>query len=146
MNLMQLTFIVAVSMMVPASCCRPTWPGAISLLSGSSPQWLLAIAYGFAQAGVNGQRPGGMAAYAEEPTESGYFQVFLLPVPRHGNARSGSRQSDIFILPGDVGDTGHDLHQRDRSCGSTVMLAARGYRKNRFVYDWGVILPVVRSR
>jgi putrescine:ornithine antiporter len=54
--------------------------GAISLLS-----WLvtavgsMAIAYGFAQAGIYNQRPGGMAAYAEDAYgKSGYFQVFFL--------------------------------------------------------------------
>ena len=83
MNLMQLTFIVAVNMMgsgiimLPANMAQV---GAISLLS-----WLvtavgsMAIAYGFAQAGMYNQRAGGMAAYAEDAYgKSGYFQVFLL--------------------------------------------------------------------
>ncbi|HSD69479.1 MAG TPA: putrescine-ornithine antiporter [Woeseiaceae bacterium] len=83
MNLMQLTFIVAVNMMgsgiimLPANMAQV---GAISLLS-----WLvtavgsMAIAYGFAQAGVFNQRAGGMAAYAEDAYgKSGYFQVFFL--------------------------------------------------------------------
>src|SRR4029434_1483601 len=54
--------------------------GAISLLS-----WVvtavgsMAIAYGFAQAGLFNQRAGGMAAYAEDAYgKSGYFQVFFL--------------------------------------------------------------------
>jgi putrescine:ornithine antiporter len=54
--------------------------GAISLLS-----WLvtavgsMAIAYGFAQAGLFNQREGGMSAYAEDAHgRSGYFQVFYL--------------------------------------------------------------------
>ncbi len=54
--------------------------GAISLLS-----WIvtalgsLAIAYGFAQAGLFNQRPGGMSAYAEDAYgKSGYFLVFSL--------------------------------------------------------------------
>jgi putrescine:ornithine antiporter len=54
--------------------------GAISLLS-----WIvtalgsMAIAYGFAQAGLFNQRPGGMAAYAEDAHgKSGYFMTFLL--------------------------------------------------------------------
>jgi putrescine:ornithine antiporter len=54
--------------------------GAISLLS-----WIvtalgsMAIAYGFAQAGLFNQRPGGMAAYAEDAYgKSGYFVVFYL--------------------------------------------------------------------
>jgi putrescine:ornithine antiporter len=54
--------------------------GAISLLS-----WIvtalgsMAIAYGFAQAGLFNQRPGGMSAYAEDAYgKSGYFMVFFL--------------------------------------------------------------------
>jgi putrescine:ornithine antiporter len=83
MNLTQLTFIVAVNMMgsgiimLPANMAQV---GAISLLS-----WVvtavgsLAIAYGFAQAGLLNQRSGGMAAYAEDAYgRPGYFQVFLL--------------------------------------------------------------------
>ena len=83
MNLMQLTFIVAVNMMgsgiimLPANMAQV---GAISLLS-----WIvtalgsMAIAYGFAQAGIFNQRSGGMSAYAEEAYgKSGYFIVFLL--------------------------------------------------------------------
>ncbi|MGH0240929.1 putrescine-ornithine antiporter [Sinorhizobium meliloti] len=83
MNLVQLTFIVAVNMMgsgiimLPANMAQV---GAISLLS-----WLvtavgsMAIAYGFAQAGLFNQRPGGMSAYAEDAYgKPGYFLVFLL--------------------------------------------------------------------
>ena len=83
MNLIQLTFIVAVNMMgsgiimLPANMAQV---GAISLLS-----WLvtavgsMAIAYGFAQAGLFNQRPGGMSAYAEDAYgKPGYFLVFLL--------------------------------------------------------------------
>jgi len=83
MSLIQLTFIVAVNMMgsgiimLPANMAQV---GAISLLS-----WLvtavgsMAIAYGFAQAGIFNQRPGGMSAYAEDAYgKSGYFLVFLL--------------------------------------------------------------------
>ena len=83
MNLMQLTFIVAVNMMGSGIIMLPTnmaQVGAISLLS-----WIvtavgsMAIAYGFAQAGIFNQRSGGMAAYAEDAYgKSGYFQVFLL--------------------------------------------------------------------
>jgi putrescine:ornithine antiporter len=54
--------------------------GAISLLS-----WIvtalgsMAIAYGFAQAGLFNQRPGGMSAYAEDAYgKPGYFLVFFL--------------------------------------------------------------------
>ena len=83
MNLMQLTFIVAVNMMGSGIIMLPTnmaQVGAISLLS-----WIvtalgsMAIAYGFAQAGLFNQRPGGMAAYAEDAYgKEGYFQVFFL--------------------------------------------------------------------
>jgi putrescine:ornithine antiporter len=83
MNVVQLTFIVTVNMMgsgiimLPANMAKV---GAISLLS-----WLvtaigsLAIAYGFAEAGLLNQRTGGMAAYAEDAYgKDGYFQVFIL--------------------------------------------------------------------
>jgi putrescine:ornithine antiporter len=83
MNLIQLTFIVAVNMMGSGIIMLPTnmaQIGAISLLS-----WIvtavgsMAIAFGFAQAGIFNQRRGGMAAYAEEAYgKAGYFQVFLL--------------------------------------------------------------------
>jgi putrescine:ornithine antiporter len=83
MNLMQLTFIVAVNMMGSGIIMLPTnmaQVGAISLLS-----WIvtavgsMAIAYGFAQAGLFNQRPGGMSAYAEDAYgKPGYFMVFYL--------------------------------------------------------------------
>jgi putrescine:ornithine antiporter len=83
MSLTQLTFIVAVNMMGSGIIMLPTnmaQVGAISLLS-----WIvtavgsMAIAYGFAQAGLFNQRAGGMAAYAEDGYgKSGYFQVFFL--------------------------------------------------------------------
>jgi putrescine:ornithine antiporter len=83
MNLIQLTFIVAVNMMGSGIIMLPTnmaQVGAISLLS-----WIvtalgsMAIAYGFAQAGLFNQRPGGMSAYAEDAYgKSGYFLVFIL--------------------------------------------------------------------
>ena len=83
MSVTQLTFIVTINMMgsgiimLPANMAKV---GAISLLS-----WVvtalgsLAIAWGFAQAGVFNHRPGGMAAYAEDAYgRDGYFQVFFL--------------------------------------------------------------------
>src|SRR5512135_1139689 len=83
MTLIQLTFIVAVNMMGSGIIMLPTnmaQVGAISLLS-----WIvtalgsMAIAYGFAQAGVFNQRRGGMAAYAEDAFgKDGYFVTFLL--------------------------------------------------------------------
>ena len=83
MNLMQLTFIVAVNMMGSGIIMLPTnmaQVGAISLLS-----WIvtalgsMAIAYGFAQAGLFNQREGGMSAYAEDAYgKPGYFTVFYL--------------------------------------------------------------------
>ena len=82
-TLMQLTFIVAVNMMGSGIIMLPTnmaQVGAISLLS-----WIvtalgsMAIAYGFAQAGLFNERPGGMSAYAEDAYgKSGYFLVFFL--------------------------------------------------------------------
>jgi putrescine:ornithine antiporter len=83
MTLIQLTFIVAVNMMGSGIIMLPTnmaKVGAISLLS-----WVvtalgsMAIAYGFAQAGLFNQRPGGMAAYAEDAYgKDGYFVTFYL--------------------------------------------------------------------
>jgi putrescine:ornithine antiporter len=83
MSLVQLTFMVAVNMMGSGIIMLPTnmaKVGAISLLS-----WIvtalgsMAIAYGFAQAGLFNQRPGGMSAYAEDAYgKPGYFLVFFL--------------------------------------------------------------------
>ena len=83
MTLTQLTVIVAVNMMgsgiimLPANMAKV---GAISLLS-----WIvtalgsMAIAYGFAQAGLFNQKSGGMAAYAEEAHgKAGFFITFYL--------------------------------------------------------------------
>ncbi len=83
MSMMQLTVLVAVNMMgsgiimLPANMAKV---GAISLLS-----WVvtalgsMAIAYGFAQAGLLNQRTGGMAAYAEDAYgKGGYFLTFFL--------------------------------------------------------------------
>jgi putrescine:ornithine antiporter len=83
MNVVQLTFIVTVNMMgsgiimLPANMAQV---GAISLLS-----WIvtalgsLAIAWGFAQAGLFSKRSGGLAGYAEDAYgKDGYFQVFFL--------------------------------------------------------------------
>jgi putrescine:ornithine antiporter len=83
MTLVQLTVLVAVNMMgsgiimLPANMARV---GAISLLSwGVTAVGSMAIAYGFAQAGVLNQRAGGMSAYAEEGYgKSGFFMVFYL--------------------------------------------------------------------
>src|SRR3954469_14582775 len=83
MTMMQLTVVVAVNMMGSGIIMLPTnmaKVGAISLLS-----WIvtalgsMAIAYGFAQAGIFNQRSGGMAAYAEDAYgKDGYFLTFLL--------------------------------------------------------------------
>src|SRR6266850_5212389 len=83
MTVTQLTLVVAVNMMGSGIIMLPTnmaQVGAISLLS-----WIvtalgsMAIAYGFAQAGLFNQRPGGMSAYAEDAYgKSGYFLVFFL--------------------------------------------------------------------
>ena len=83
MNVVQLTFIVAVNMMGSGIIMLPSnmaQVGAISLLS-----WIvtalgsMAIAWGFAQAGLFNQREGGMSAYAEDAYgKPGYFIVFFL--------------------------------------------------------------------
>jgi putrescine:ornithine antiporter len=83
MNVVQLTFIVTVNMMGSGIIMLPTnmaKVGAISLLS-----WIvtalgsMAMAWGFAQAGIYNQRPGGLAAYAEDAYgKAGYFQTFFL--------------------------------------------------------------------
>ena len=83
MNVVQLTFIVTVNMMGSGIIMLPTNMakiGAISLLS-----WIvtalgsMAMAWGFAQAGIYNQRPGGLAAYAEDAYgKAGYFQTFFL--------------------------------------------------------------------
>jgi putrescine:ornithine antiporter len=83
MTVVQLTLIVAVNMMGSGIIMLPTnmaQVGAISLLS-----WIvtalgsMAIAYGFAQAGLFNQREGGMSAYAEDAYgKPGYFNVFYL--------------------------------------------------------------------
>src|SRR5688572_23581575 len=83
MSLIQLTFIVALNMMGSGIIMLPTnmaQVGATSLRS-----WIvtgigsMAIAYGFAQAGLFNQRAGGMSAYAEDAYgKSGFFLVFFL--------------------------------------------------------------------
>jgi putrescine:ornithine antiporter len=83
MTLMQLTVIVAVNMMgsgiimLPANMAKV---GAISLLSwGVTAVGSMAIAYGFAQAGLFNQRAGGMSAYAEDAHgKAGFFMTFYL--------------------------------------------------------------------
>ena len=83
MSLIQLTVLVAVNMMGSGIIMLPSnmaQVGAISLLSwGVTAIGSMAIAYGFAQAGVLNQRSGGMSAYAEEAYgKSGFFMVFYL--------------------------------------------------------------------
>jgi putrescine:ornithine antiporter len=83
MTLVQLTVIVAVNMMgsgiimLPANMAKV---GAISLLSWAvTAVGSMAIAFGFAQAGLFNQKPGGMAAYAEEAHgKAGFFMTFYL--------------------------------------------------------------------
>jgi len=83
MTLMQLTVLVTVNMMgsgiimLPANMAKV---GAISLLSwGVTAVGSMAIAYGFAQAGLFNQKPGGMSAYAEEAHgKAGFFMTFYL--------------------------------------------------------------------
>ena len=83
MSVVQLTVLTAVNMMGSGIIMLPTnmaKVGAISLLS-----WIvtavgsMAIAYGFAQAGVLTTRSGGMSAYSEEAYgKSGFFMTFYL--------------------------------------------------------------------
>ena len=95
--------------------------GAISLLS-----WIvtalgsLAIAYGFAQAGIFNQRTGGLAAYAEDAYgKDGYFQVFFLYFLSLAIANVAVASSALgylaAVLPGADVDAGGHLHQRDRA-------------------------------
>ena len=105
MNLVQLTFIVAVNMMGSGIIMLPTnmaQVGAISLLS-----WFvtalgsMAIAYGFAQAGIFNARPGGMSAYAEDAYgKSGYFLVFFLYFLSLGVGNVAIASRRLAILPG----------------------------------------------
>jgi putrescine:ornithine antiporter len=83
MNLVQLTVLVAVNMMGSGIIMLPTsmaQVGAISLLSwGVTAVGSMAIAYGFAQAGILDARAGGMSRYAEEAHgKSGFFLVSYL--------------------------------------------------------------------
>jgi len=83
MNLFQLTMLVAVNMMGSGIIMLPTnmaKVGAISLLSwGVTAVGSMALAYGFAQAGLLNSRAGGMAAYAEDAYgKDGYFLTFFL--------------------------------------------------------------------
>jgi putrescine:ornithine antiporter len=83
MNVWQLTVLTAVNMMGSGIIMLPTnmaKVGAISLLS-----WVvtavgsMAIAYGFAQAGLLTSRSGGMAAYSEAAHgKAGFFMTFYL--------------------------------------------------------------------
>ena len=83
MSLMQLTALTAINMigsgiiMLPANMARF---GGTSLLSWAvTALGSMAIAYGFAQAGVFNTKPGGMAAYAEDAYgKDGYFLTFFL--------------------------------------------------------------------
>ena len=123
MNLMQLTFLVAVNMMGSGIIMLPTnmaKVGAISLLS-----WIvtalgsMAIAYGFAQAGLFNQRPGGMSAYAEDAYgKSGYFLTFFLYFSLLGDRQRGdrnlSRRLSCQLLSLAVIDAGFDLRRRHR--------------------------------
>ena len=123
MNLMQLTFIVAVNMMGSGIIMLPTnmaQVGAISLLS-----WIvtavgsMAIAYGFAQAGLFNQRPGGMSAYAEDAYgKPGYFLVFFLYFLSLaiGNVAIGDLGAGLpaGVLPVALVYADRDLHRHHR--------------------------------
>ncbi len=124
MSVMQLTFIVTVNMMgsgiimLPANMAQV---GAISLLS-----WVvtalgsMAIAYGFAQAGIFNQRTGGLAAYAEDAYgKDGYFQVFFLYFLSLAIANVAVASSALGYLaaffPGLTATPVDQLHRRDRA-------------------------------
>ena len=124
MNLIQLTFLVAVNMMGSGIIMLPTnmaKVGAISLLS-----WIvtalgsMAIAYGFAQAGLFNQRPGGMSAYAEDAYgKSGYFLTFLLYFLSLAIGNVAIAISAVGylagVLPLALIDADCHLHRRDRA-------------------------------
>jgi hypothetical protein len=80
----------------------------------------MAIAYGFAQAGLFNQRAGGMAAYAEDAYgKDGYFQVFFLyflslAIGKRRDRDLGGRLPR-GILPVAVLDSHRHLHRRDRT-------------------------------
>ena len=123
MTLMQLTVLVAVNMMGSGIIMLPTnmaQVGAISLLS-----WIvtavgsMAIAYGFAQAGIFNNRPGGMSAYAEDAYgKAGLLHGVpaLLLLARHRQRRDRDFGGGLprRLLPGHVGDADRNLPQRDR--------------------------------
>ena len=153
MSLMQLTFIVAVNMMGSGIIMLPTnmaQVGAISLLS-----WIvtavgsMAIAYGFAQAGIFNQRAGGLAAYAEEAYgKAGYFQTFFLYFLSLAIAQRGGsdlcRGLPCGLLPVALFDAHRYHHRGDRAA---VAYHGGELRRSRFtgrigsVTVWGVILP-----
>ena len=109
MSLMQLTVLVAVNMMGSGIIMLPTnmaKVGAISLLS-----WIvtavgsMAIAYGFAQAGIFNQRPGGMSAYARRRLRQAGL-LHRLPAVLHFTGHRQRRHRDlggglpVDLLPG----------------------------------------------
>ncbi len=154
MNVVQLTFIVTVNMMgsgiimLPANMAQV---GAISLLS-----WLvtalgsLAIAYGFAQAGLFSRSSGGLAGYAEDAYgKDGYFQVFFLYFISLAIANVAVASSALGYLaaffPLLVVDAGAQLHQHHRLLWLTTVANFGGPSltgKIGSVTVWGVILPV----
>ena len=153
MNLMQLTFIVAVNMMGSGIIMLPTnmaQVGAISLLS-----WIvtalgsMAIAYGFAQAGLFNQRAGGMAAYAEDAygkAATSRCSSCTSCRSRSATSRSRSPRSATSRLhPLAVLDADRDVHRRDRAAVAHDLANFGGPSvtgKIGSVTVWGVILPV----
>ena len=118
MNLMQLTFIVAVNMMGSGIIMLPTnmaQVGAISLLS-----WIvtavgsMAIAYGFAQAGIFNQRSRRHGGLRRGRVRQGRLLpgvLPVLPVARDRQRRDrdlGGRLSRV-VLPVAVVDADRDL-------------------------------------
>ncbi len=124
MNVVQLTFIVTINMMGSGIIMLPTnmaKVGAISLLS-----WVvtalgsMAMAWGFAQAGIYNHRPGGLAAYAEDAYgKAGYFQTFFLYFLSLAIANVAVAVSALGYLagffPALTATPDRDLHRRDRA-------------------------------
>jgi len=123
MNLTQLTFIVTVNMMGSGIIMLPSnmaKVGAISLLS-----WIvtavgsLALAWGFAQAGLFNQRPGGLAAYAKTHMQGRLLPDFLpllhLAGDRERRGREFRARLRVGVRAGDHVDAGDHVRRGHRA-------------------------------
>ena len=126
--------------------------GAISLLS-----WIvtalgsMAIAYGFAQAGLFNQRAGGMSAYAEDAYgKAGLLQRLLPLLPLARDRERGDRdlrgRLPGGVLPLAVLDADRHLHRRDRAALAHDRRQLRRPQPSPgrigSITVWGVIIPV----